>query len=213
MPEWGLDAVYDGWRAALPGLRMAVLSWVAFGLAVPLLTVGAGELLAPGHAQGSMLRGPSGQIAGSADIGQEWTSPQWFWGRPSATLTPKTGKPEPYAANNSGGSNLGPTNAALKAEVQSNLQAFLAGNPGVTASQVPLDLLESSGSGLDPDITPQSAYIQVPRVAAASGVSASRLDALIAAQTHDGPLIRLFGAPYVNVLRLNLALAEAEGLR
>lgn len=202
---------FEGWRAWLPAIRLAVVSWVAFGLVVPLLIVGAGGVLMPGHARGSLLHGASGEVVGSADIGQYWTSPGWFWGRPSATTDPRTGKPEPYAADNSGGSNLGPTNAALRAEVQQNLRTFLAANPGVTAAQVPLDLLESSGSGLDPDITPQSAYIQVPRVAAATGLPASRLRTLVAAETHAGPLVRLFGAPYVNVLRLNLALQEAEG--
>jgi K+-transporting ATPase ATPase C chain len=202
---------FEGWRAWGPALRMSIVSWLLCGVAVPLLIVFVGEALVPAHAQGSMLRGPSGQVVGSADIGQDWTSPRWFWGRPSATLNPATGKPEPYAANNSGGSNLGPTNSALKAEVQANLQAFLAGNPGVSASQVPLDLLESSGSGLDPDITPASAYIQVPRVARATGLPAATLDALVAGQTHDGLLVRLFGAPFVNVLRLNVALARTEG--
>ena len=201
----------QGLRAALPALRMTILSWLICGLGFPLLIVALGQLLLPGRAQGSLVRGSSGQIVGSADIGQYWTSPRWFAGRPSATVNPQTGKPEPYAANNSGGSNLGPTNSALQAEVAANLKAFLAANPGVTASQVPLDMLESSGSGLDPDIAPPSAYIQVPRVAAATGLPAATLDHLIAQQTHSGPLISLFGAPYVNVLELNLALAKLEG--
>jgi len=203
----------DGWRSWLPALRITLLSWVVCGLGFPLLIVALGGAILPAHAQGSLLRGPSGQVVGSSDIGQSWTAPEWFWGRPSATLDPATGQPAPYAANNSGGSNLGPTNPALAAEVAANLQAFLNADPSVLASQVPLDLLESSGSGLDPDISPAAAWIQVPRVAAASGVGTPALDRLVTAQVHAGWPVRLWGAPYVNVLRLNLALAAAEAPR
>lgn len=199
-----------GFRDALSAVRLTFVSWILCGFVVPLAVVGVGQALFHAQAQGSLLRDGAGQIVGSAHIGQSFTGAGWFWGRPSATNNPATGKPEPYAADNSGGSNLGPTNSALRSEVQANLRAFLAANPGVQADQVPLDLLESSGSGLDPDITPQSALIQVPRVAAATGIAAPSLDALVRAHISDTILVRLFGAPHVNVLTLNLALAQME---
>ncbi len=201
----------DGLRAVLSAVRVTLVFWVICGLLYPLAVVGVGQLAFHRQANGSMIRNASGQIVGSAHIGQNFSGNGWFWGRPSATLNPATGKPEPYAANNSGGSNLGPTNAALEAEVKANLQTFLAADPGARADQVPLDLLESSGSGLDPDITPASALLQVPRVAAATGLSPSTLRRLVREDTRNGVFIRLFGAPHVNVLRLNLALQRLEG--
>jgi len=197
----------SGLREVLSAVRVTLVFWVVCGLLFPLAIVAVGQIAFHHRADGSMIRDTSGQIVGSAHIGQSFTGPGWFWGRPSATLNPATGKPEPYAANNSGGSNLGPTNAALEAEVKANLQAFLAADPGVRADQVPLDLLESSGSGLDPDITPQSARIQIPRVAQATGISQTVLAGLVQSHTRNGILLRLFGAPHVNVLKLNLALA------
>lgn len=202
-----------GFRAVLGAVRITLVTLVLCGLLFPLAVVGVGQLAFRHSADGSLLSGVGGRVVGSAHIGQSFTGPGWFWGRPSATTNPATGKPEPYAANNSGGSNLGPTNAALRAEVKANLQAFLAADPGVQADQVPLDLLESSGSGLDPDITPRSALIQVPRVARATGLAPATLDALVRAHTSDGLLVRLFGAAHVNVLRLNLALVALETRR
>lgn len=202
----------NGLRETLSALRLTLLSWVLCGLVFPLLVVGIGQALFPFQANGSLVRSSSGEVVGSALIGQSFTSAGWFWGRPSATNDPSTGKPAPYAANNSGGSNLGPTNAALRDEVQGYLQAVLAADPGVQAGQVPLDLIESSGSGLDPDLTPQAALLQVPRVSAVTGLPQATLVRLVDRHIHSGLGVRLFGAPHVNVLDLNLALRHLESV-
>ena len=203
----------SGLRETLTALRMTLVSWVICGLLFPLVIVGVGQALFRFQAQGSLLSGPSGQVVGSAHIGQAFTSPKWFWGRPSATNDPSTGKPAPYTANNSGGSNLGPTNPALRDEVKANLQAILTADPGVQGNQVPLDLIESSGSGLDPDITPASALLQVARVSQATGISPDILTRLVQSHVRGSFLVRMFGAPHVNVLELNLALWRLQGGR
>jgi len=201
----------NGLRETASAVRVTLISWVICGLLFPLLVVGIAQALFPFQAQGSILRSPSGVVLGSAHIGQSFTSAGWFWGRPSATNAPVGNKRAPYAANNSGGSNLGPTNAALREEVKGHLEAILAADPGLQPDQVPLDLIESSGSGLDPDITPEAALLQVPRVAAATGVPQGTLTQLVRSRARDGLLVRVFGAPHVNVLGLNLALWRLEG--
>ena len=183
-------------------VRMVLLFVVVLGLGYNFLMVGIGEGLMPGRANGSLIT-PHGQVIGSKLIGQQFSSPRFFEGRPSAT-TP------PYNAASSAASNYGPTNPALLKEIRTNLAQVLKENPGVKASQVPPDLVESSASGLDPDISPAAAYLQVPRVARANRLPVSEVRALVAKHV-SGRFLGLYGAAHVNVLELNLALIKLVG--
>jgi K+-transporting ATPase ATPase C chain len=182
--------------------RMVLLFVVVLGLGYNLLMVGIGEGLMPGRANGSLIT-ENGHVIGSKLIGQQFSAARFFEGRPSAT-TP------PYNAASSAASNYGPTNPALLKEIRTNLAQVLKENPGVKASQVPPDLVESSASGLDPDISPAAAYLQVPRVARANHLPAGQVRALVA-QHVSGRFLGLYGAPHVNVLELNLALLKLVG--
>ncbi len=188
----------DIWASLRGYLALAVL----FGGVYSLFVLGVGQLFFHHTANGSLVT-YQGRVAGSSEIGQQFTGPQWFWGRPSATVSSTSGKPQPYNADNSGGTNYGPTNPALIQEIKGNMALY----KGIPPSRIPPDLVESSASGLDPDISPAAALIQVPRVAAARHVSQAALRALIAAHTRQ-PWLGLYGAPRVNVLELNLALAS-----
>ncbi len=179
--------------------RMVLLFVVVLGLGYNLLMVGIGEGLMPGRANGSLIT-RHGHVIGSKLIGQQFSAARFFEGRPSAT-TP------PYNAASSAASNYGPTNPALLKEIRTNLAQVLKENPGIKASQVPPDLVESSASGLDPDISPAAAYLQVPRVARVNHLPVSEVRALVAKHV-SGRFIGLFGAPHVNVLELNLGLLE-----
>ena len=161
------------------------------------VVTGVAQVLMPYQANGSLIR-HNGVVVGAGPIGQAFTARKFFWSRPSAAA---------YNAAASAASNFGPTNPALLKEVKANLAAFLKANPGVKPSQVPIDMVTSSDSGLDPDITVASAMIQVPRVAAANGLSASSVRALVVSQ-EVGRWLGLYGLPHVNVLRLNLALTK-----
>ncbi|MHB1638333.1 MAG: potassium-transporting ATPase subunit KdpC [Candidatus Dormibacteria bacterium] len=186
-------------RSIWSAVRLVVLASLVLGIGYTLLITGVASAVFPHQAGGSLVTS-NGRVVGSRLIGQEFTSPGFFWGRPSAT-TPA------YNGASSAASNLGPTNSLLVAHVKARLKAFLKANPGVRASQVPLSLLESSGSGLDPDITPAAALVQVPRVARADHVSPSRLRALIHQYT-KGRFLGIFGSSYVNVLELNVAVQK-----
>jgi K+-transporting ATPase ATPase C chain len=171
---------------------------------------GIAGVLFPSQAQGSLIE-RDGKVIGSALIGQEFTSDGYFHGRLSATTAPdpqdssKT-VPTPYNAGNSGGSNLGPTNQALVDRVKQDVERLKAENPqDQETPPVPIDLVTASGSGLDPDISPEAALFQVPRVAKARNVSEDRLRALVSENT-EGRLGGFLGEPRVNVLALNLAL-------
>ena len=178
-------------------LRLVLLSVVVLGLGYNLLMVGIGEAVLPAQANGSIVK-HDGRVVGSSLIGQQFTSARFFEGRPSATSPP-------YNAASSAASNFGPTNPALLEEIRANLARVLKENPGVKAAQVPPDLVESSASGLDPDISPAAAYLQVPRVARADHLSVAAVRHLVALHV-TGRFLGLFGAPNVNVLELNLAL-------
>ena len=180
-------------------LRLVLLSVVVLGLGYNLLIVGIGQAAFSGQANGSLVK-HHGHIVGSRLIGQQFTSARFFEGRPSATSPP-------YNASSSAASNYGPTNPALLKEIRTNLAAVLEENPGVKASQVPPDLVESSASGLDPDISPAAAYLQVPRVARVNHLPVATVRDLVAKHV-SGRFIGLYGAPHVNVLELNLALLE-----
>lgn len=177
---------------------------VVTGIAYPVLVTALGQAVFPHQANGSLIvRG--GEPVGSELIGQQFDAPGYFWGRLSATT------PNPYNAQNSGGSNLGPTNPALADEVKGRLNALHAADPANTAP-VPVDLVTSSGSGLDPEISPAAAAYQAARVAKARALAREQVDALIARNT-SGRQWGVLGEARVNVLELNLALDQLKPLR
>ncbi|MGJ4886028.1 MULTISPECIES: K(+)-transporting ATPase subunit C [unclassified Bradyrhizobium] len=198
----------------LKEIRPAILVLVALtlitGLLYPLaMTVVAGTIF-PAQAEGSLIT-RNGKVIGSALIGQEFKDDKYFHGRPSATSAADPNDSTktvsaPYNAANSSGSNLGPTSKALADRVKEDVDKLKAENP---AQAVPVDLVTTSASGLDPDISPEAALFQVPRVAKARGLPEASVQAVIARQT-QGRLLGLLGEPRVNVLALNLALDAAK---
>jgi K+-transporting ATPase ATPase C chain len=178
-------------------LVMLLLMTVITGAAYPLVATGLAQVLFPAQANGSLVT-KDGKAIGSSLIGQSFTEPKYFWGRPSAT--------SPMANNgaSSTGSNQGPTNPALTDAVKQRIDALRAADPGNTAP-VPVDLVTASGSGLDPEISPAAAQYQLARVAKARGLEPTKLQPLVA-QFTSGRQFGLLGEPRVNVLQLNLAL-------
>ena len=181
-----------------------IVMTILFGLAYPLVFTGLAQVLFPHQANGSLVT-VNGKVAGSELIGQSFTKPEYFHGRPSAAGN------NGYDAANSGGSNLGPTNQKLVDRVKADVQKFRAEDPDYTGP-IPADLLTSSGSGLDPHISPASAEAQVARVAKARGVTPDRIAELVAKHT-DGRQWGIFGEPRVNVLLLNIDLDRSVPLR
>ena len=189
-----------------PAIVFIVALTIITGLIYPLAMTGIAGFVFPSQAQGSLIE-KDGKVIGSALIGQNFTSDKYFHGRPSATNTPDPKDATktidaPYNAANSGGSNLGPTSKALAERVKSDLAKLRAENPNAA---VPVDLVTTSGSGLDPDVSPDAAYFQVPRVAKARGLAETQIRELVAAHV-SGRTLGLLGEPRVNVLELNLAL-------
>ena len=183
-------------------LALTVLS----GLVYPLVMTGIAGVIFPYQSQGSMIE-QGGKVVGSALIGQEFTSDRYFHGRPSATVAPDPNDasktvPAPYNAANSGGSNLGPTNKALIERVQGDVKKLEHENP---SAAVPIDLVTTSGGGLDPRISPDAAFFQVPRVAKARNLPEDLVRQLVE-QRIEARTLGLLGEPRVNVLALNLAL-------
>jgi K+-transporting ATPase ATPase C chain len=193
-------------RQIRPAILMIVVMTVITGLIYPLGMTGLAQLLFPHQANGSLIE-KEGKVIGSSLIGQNFTSDKYFHGRPSATTEPDPKDPSktiavPYAADNSAGSNLGPTNKALIDRVKADAEKLAKENP---RTPIPVDLVTTSASGLDPDITPAAALFQVPRVATARHLDPAKLQALVAEQTRDR-ILGIFGEKRVNVLELNLAL-------
>jgi potassium-transporting ATPase KdpC subunit len=197
----------------LKEVRPAIVLILAFtvitGLLYPLAMTGIAEAIFPYQAHGSLIE-KDGKVLGSELMGQYFTSDRYFHGRPSATLGPDPADPSktipvPYNAANSGGSNLGPTSKALIDRMTADVAKLKQENP---SAQVPIDLVTTSGSGLDPDVSPEAAYFQVPRIAKARNLSENTLQALVAEHI-EGRTLGLFGEPRVNVLELNLALDKA----
>lgn len=185
----------------LAHLRISLLMLLVFtvltGVLYPLAVTGIAQAVFPRQANGSLIR-QHGRVIGSALIGQPFSSPQYFWSRPSATT------PFPDNSLASGGSNLGPTNPALLQQVKARIAALHAADPSQHAP-IPVDLVTASGSGLDPDISPAAALYQVPRIARLRHLSEQQVRALVARYTTSRQL-GFLGEPRVNVLELNLAL-------
>jgi potassium-transporting ATPase KdpC subunit len=193
-------------REIRPAILVLVALTLITGLAYPLAMTGIAQIVFPNQANGSMIE-RDGTVVGSALIGQEFTSDKYFHGRPAATTAPdpkdptKT-VPTPYNAENSGASNLGPSNKALIDRVQGDIDTLKKENP---TAAVPIDLVTTSASGLDPNISPEAAQFEVPRIAKARNLPEDRLRQLVVDNT-QGRLFGLLGEPRVNVLLLNLAL-------
>jgi K+-transporting ATPase ATPase C chain len=193
-------------REIRPAIVVLLALTLITGLAYPLAMTGIAQAIFPTQAQGSLVE-RDGTVVGSALIGQQFTSDKYFHGRPSATTAPDPNDstktvPAPYNAANSGGSNLGPSNKALIDRVQGDMETLKKENPSMP---VPADLVTTSASGLDPDISPEAALFQVPRVAKARNLPEDRVRQLVTDST-QGRLFGLLGEPHVNVLQLNLAL-------
>jgi potassium-transporting ATPase KdpC subunit len=196
-------------REIRPAILVLLLLTLITGLAYPLAITAIAGVIFPKQAAGSLIE-RDGQVVGSALIGQEFKSDKYFHGRLSATVAPDPNDstktvPAPYNAANSSGSNLGPTSKALSDRLKEDVEKLKAENP---SQPVPVDLVTTSGSGLDPDISPEAALFQVQRVAKARNVSEDQLRTLVAEKT-EGRLGGLLGEPRVNVLELNLALDAA----
>ncbi|WP_407120011.1 K(+)-transporting ATPase subunit C [Bradyrhizobium sp. STM 3561] len=196
-------------REIRPAIVLLLVLTAITGLAYPLAMTAIAGALFPAQAQGSLIE-KDGKVIGSALIGQEFKDDKYFHGRPSATLAPDPNDSTktvaaPYNAANSGGSNLGPTSKALADRLKEDVDKLKTENPN---AQVPVDLVTTSASGLDPDISPEAAEFQVPRVAKARNMPQDAVKQIVAANV-QGRLLGLMGEPRVNVLALNLALDRA----
>jgi K+-transporting ATPase ATPase C chain len=196
-------------REIRPAIVILLALTLITGLVYPLAITGIAGVLFPDQAQGSLVR-RGDTVVGSALIGQQFASERYFHGRPSATTAPDPADPTknvaaPYNAANSGGSNLGPSNKALIDRVQGDIDALKKEN---ASDPIPPDLVTTSGSGLDPDISPAAALFQVPRVAKARNMPEDRLRQLVTEHT-EARFLGLLGEPRVNVLALNMALDAA----
>jgi K+-transporting ATPase ATPase C chain len=193
-------------REIRPAIILLLLLTAITGLAYPLAMTAIAGVIFPKQAQGSLVE-KDGKVVGSALIGQEFKDDKYVHGRPSATTAPDPADstktvPAPYNAANSGGSNLGPTSKALNDRIKEDVEKLKAENP---SASVPVDLVTTSASGLDPDISPEAALFQVPRVAKARSIPEDRVRQLVSENT-KGRLAGLLGEPRVNVLALNLSL-------
>lgn len=182
----------------LPSLKLTLVLLIICSVLYPLLIAGVAKF-SPGGGKGETVL-VNGKVVGYANIGQKFTDDKYFWSRPSAV---------DYNAAGSAGSNKGPTNPDYLRTVQDRIDTFLAHNPGIKKEEIPAELVTASGSGLDPDLSPAAAKVQVKRIAAVRKLDERKIYALIDKQT-EGPLLGLFGPSKVNVLKLNIALDELK---
>ena len=186
------------WKEIAPAFKAMVVFTILLGIIYPLATTGLAKLMFPNAANGSLITA-NGQVVGSSLIGQNFAKPEYFQPRPSAAGNG-------YDASNSSGSNLGPTNQKLIDRVKASIDQFRKDNPDYTGP-IPADLVTTSGSGLDPHISPASAQAQVPRIAKARGIAPDQIAQLIPQNTDDRQF-GFLGEPGVNVLKLNLAIDQ-----
>lgn len=199
---------------------VTVVLMIICGLIYPLVLTGISKVIFPRQAEGSLIR-VDGKVVGAETIGQEFTEDYYMWGRPSAyhynTYTEDENGNLVYsdgtefAGVSSGSNNYAPTNEALTERVENDMEKFLERNPEVKAEDIPTDLLIASGSGLDPHISPESAQIQIPRIAEASGLSEEKVEEIVSEHT-EGKLLGIFGEETVNVLMVNLDIAKEMGV-
>lgn len=211
-------------NAFLRGLRQSLvitfLLLLLCGFVFPVLLTGISAVIFPSQANGSLVYA-DGQAVGAENVGQDFTEPYFMKGRPSAYNYNTYYEDEQgnryyndgseFAGLGSGSNNYAPSNPALTERVEADIEAFLEANPDVKREDIPADLMTASGSGLDPHITPESARIQIPALAAASGLSEEKLEQIVADNT-KGKLFGIFGEETVNVLGVNLDIAKAMGL-
>lgn len=211
-------------NAFFHGLRQSLVVTLVLlllcGFVFPVLLSGISTVIFPSQANGSLVYA-DGQAVGAENIGQDFTEPYFMKGRPSAYNYNTYYKDEQgnqyyndgsaFAGLSSGSNNYAPSNPALTERVEADIEAFLEANPDVKREDIPADLMTASGSGLDPHITPESARIQIPALAAASGLSEEKLEQIVADNT-EGKLFGIFGEETVNVLGVNLDIAKAMGL-
>lgn len=200
-----------------PALTITLVLMLICGLGYPLLMTGLSHVIFPEQANGSQISA-DGHVVGSEFVGQEFTQDYFMKGRPSAvhynTYTVDQAGQEiyldgtPFTGLASGSSNYGPSNPALTQRVEADIEKFLAANPDIQREEIPTDLMTASGSGLDPHISPDAAEIQLPAIAEASGLSLETLEQIVADNT-TGKLLGIFGEEVVNVLGVNVDIAEA----
>lgn len=207
-------------RNARQAITVTIVLLVICGLAYPLALTGVSQVIFPKQANGSLIT-VDGKTVGAETIGQEFTEDYFLWGRPSAyhyNTYEEDAEGNRYYSDgteytgvSSGSNNYAPSNSVLTERVAADMENFLAKNPGVSAEDIPADLMTASGSGLDPHISPESAQIQVPRIAAASGLSEDEVQRIIDAHT-EGKTFGIFGEETVNVLLVNIDIAEEMGI-
>ena len=201
-------------------VMVTLILMVVCGLLFPCLLTGLSVLLFPNQAQGSLIT-VNGQTVGAENVGQEFTEDYYMWSRPSAYhynvyVEGEDGKQyyqdgTEFSGIGSGSNNYAPSNPALAERVEADIEAFLEKNPDVKREDIPTDLLTASGSGLDPHISPESAKVQIPRIAEASGLTEEEVREIVAENT-QGKLLGIFGEDTVNVLKVNIEIAQRMGI-
>ncbi len=201
-------------------VMVSVVLMLICGLLFPCLLTGISRLIFPNQANGNLIT-VNGKAVGSENVGQEFTKDYYMWGRPSAYhynvyTEDENGKQyyndgTEFAGLGSGSNNYAPSNPALSERIEADIETFLAKNPDVKREDIPTDLLTASGSGLDPHISPESAEIQIPRIAEASGLSEDKIRKIVADHT-TGKALGVFGEETVNVLKVNIEIAQALDL-
>jgi K+-transporting ATPase ATPase C chain len=187
----------------IPALKLTLICILVFAGIYTLVVWGIGQVIAPNHGKGEVVNYGNSKNEGKygyTNIGQSFTADKYFWSRPSSVK---------YDASGSGGSNKGPTNKEYLAQVQARIDTFRVHNPAVKISDIPVEMVTASGSGLDPDISPKSALIQVARIARVRGIAESEIQRLVEEHT-EKPLLGWFGPPKVNVLKLNIELDKLK---